>query len=82
LRLYKICNSYYYGKGISKSLSNAVKLYKKACNLKNGEGCLELGNRYYYGDGGLSKSISKAREFYKKSCNLNYAKGCTYFGTY
>jgi TPR repeat protein len=59
--------------------AKAKKLYEKACVLKNGFGCFNLGNVYRLGEG-LDPDPKKAIFFFRKSCDFENAKGCTELG--
>ncbi len=63
----------------NKNYDKAIKLYKKACDSVDTEGCNLLGNMYESGQG-VKKSYIKAAEFYKKSCYEGDATGCYYLG--
>ncbi|EAJ0341835.1 sel1 repeat family protein [Campylobacter lari] len=58
---------------------NAIKYYKQACDLNNGDGCSNLGFMYANGQG-VKKDNFKAVELYVKACNLNDGAGCSNLG--
>ncbi|EAL0271225.1 sel1 repeat family protein [Campylobacter lari] len=54
---------------------NAMKYYKKACDLNSGNGCFNLGAIYALGKG-VRKDTSKALEYFGKACDLKDDLGC------
>ena len=54
----------------------ARTFYDKACKLKNGLGCFNLGNVYRLGEG-VKADGKLAFDNFKKACDLDEAKGCT-----
>ncbi len=59
--------------------SKARKYFEKACDLKDGRGCDDLGRLYYYGRG-VEKNSKKAAHFYSKACELKEGDGCGALG--
>ncbi len=59
--------------------SKARKYFEKACELKDGGGCFNLGRLYYYGEG-VEKDSKKAVALFEKSCDLNISRGCGALG--
>src|SRR5204862_127486 len=57
----------------------ARQMYEKACKLKHGLGCFNLGNVYRLGVG-VPMDLKLALASFTKSCDLNEAKGCTELG--
>jgi len=53
----------------------ANKLYKKACDGGNAQGCFNLGNLYNYGQG-VKQNSSTAAKLYKKACDGGDKLGC------
>ncbi|WP_415752162.1 tetratricopeptide repeat protein [Helicobacter pylori] len=47
--------------------TQAKKYFKKACDLKEGMGCYNLGVLYQNGEG-VEKNLKKAAQYYKKAC--------------
>ncbi|GAA8764378.1 hypothetical protein VN1335_01160 [Helicobacter pylori] len=60
---------------MEKDLIKAAYFYSKACELKESDGCFNLGRLYYYGRG-VGKNLTKAAYFYSKACKLGYKKAC------
>ncbi|MCV3470724.1 tetratricopeptide repeat protein [Campylobacter sp. CNRCH_2015_0814] len=58
---------------------NAMKYYKKACDLNNSSGCNSLGIMYANGYG-VKKDNFKAVELFRKACSLNSGGGCSNLG--
>ncbi|MFP6206081.1 tetratricopeptide repeat protein [Helicobacter pylori] len=54
--------------------SKARKYFEKACELKDGGGCFNLGELY------LEKDSKKAVALFEKSCDLNISRGCGALG--
>ncbi|KNE11573.1 tetratricopeptide repeat protein [Helicobacter pylori] len=59
--------------------SKARKYFEKACELKDGMGCKNLGALYYNGEG-VEKDLIKAAYFYSKACELKEGDGCGALG--
>ncbi len=59
--------------------SKARKYFEKACELKDGGGCFNLGRLYYYGEG-VEKDFKKAFALFEKACDLNNSGGCGTLG--
>jgi len=82
LHMYNFCHitavAYRNGDGVNKSMSNAVKYYKKACNKKVGRACFDLG--LLYEDGvQLRKNLNSAKYYYKKGCEFGNDISCDKF---
>ena len=60
------------GKGAKIDYELATKLSNKACNLKDGFGCTNLGSIY----NSIYKDYKKAATAYKKACDLKHPDGC------
>ncbi|WP_236616565.1 sel1 repeat family protein [Helicobacter pylori] len=60
---------------MEKDLIKATQFYSKACDLKDGMGCKNLGALYYNGDG-VKQNSKKAVALFKKACKLGYKKAC------
>ncbi|AFX91420.1 secreted protein [Helicobacter pylori Aklavik117] len=48
-------------------ISLTKKYFKKACDLKEGMGCYNLGVLYQNGEG-VEKDLKKATQYYQKAC--------------
>ncbi len=59
----------------AKDYIQAKKYFEKACELKDGRGCFNLGRLYYYGEG-VEKDLTKAAYFYSKACKLGSQEAC------
>ncbi len=59
----------------TENYQQALKYYKKACELNNGFGCANLANLYYQGKG-VKQNFHKAFKLYEKACDLNYMVAC------
>ncbi|MGL2757283.1 tetratricopeptide repeat protein [Helicobacter pylori] len=55
--------------------SKARKYFEKACELKDGRGCNNLGVLYEYGQE-VEKDLIKAAYFYSKACKLGEQLAC------
>ncbi|GAA9399651.1 hypothetical protein TH0819_02140 [Helicobacter pylori] len=65
---------YQNGQGVEKDLIKVAYFYTKACDLKDGSGCFNLGELY------LEKDSKKAVALFEKSCDLNISRGCGALG--
>lgn len=63
----------------AKDYIQAKKYFEKACELKDGRGCFNLGRLYYYGEG-VEKDFKKAFALFEKACDLNNGGGCGVLG--
>ncbi len=59
--------------------SKARKYFEKACDLKYGGGCSNLGVLYQNGQG-VEKDLIKVAYFYTKACDLKDGSGCFNLG--
>lgn len=58
-----------------KDMPNAMKYYDKACSLKSGEACFNLGGIYH------RDKDSKAMHYLKLGCEYDYATSCSAVAT-
>ena len=65
---YRLGYCYEYGKGVEKSLTEAVKWYRKAADNGYPNAKYVLGNCYKYGKG-VEKSLTEAVKWYHKAAN-------------
>ena len=65
---YRLGYCYEYGKGVEKSLTEAVKWYRKAVDNGDPNAQYVLGNCYKYGKG-VEKSLTEAVKWYRKAAN-------------
>ncbi|MGN8506911.1 tetratricopeptide repeat protein, partial [Helicobacter pylori] len=63
------------GEGVEKNLTKAAYFYSKACDLKYGGGCGNLGVLYQKGEG-VEKDLIKAAHLYSKACKLGDQEAC------
>ena len=67
---------YFLGKlYLLKEPNDTAYYYNQACNLKTGESCYELANRYLSGYG-VTKNLYVAEDLYRIGCNLNIGVSC------
>ena len=64
--------------GLAKDAKAAGKHYKKACDLKNADGCTSLGLLYV--NGGLKGGFKKGSKALKKGCKLKSGAACYFLG--
>ena len=64
---------YVYGK--AENYQQAIKYYKKACELNDEIGCSQLAISYDRGQG-VKQNFAEAFKFYKKACDLNKTLAC------
>lgn len=62
-----------------KDFEKAKVYYEKACRLRSGVGCFNLGNVYRLGEA-VDVDPKQAATYFEKSCDLGEAKGCTELG--
>ena len=62
-----------------KEAARAVKLWQKACDGGNVDGCFNLGNSYKPGVLQVGKDVSRAITLYEKACRGGLPAGCEYF---
>ncbi|MGL2768073.1 tetratricopeptide repeat protein [Helicobacter pylori] len=60
---------------MEKNLIKAAYLYAKACDLKDGLGCSNLGVLYQNGQG-VEKDLIEAAYLYSKACKLGEQLAC------
>ena len=59
----------------------ASECFKKACDLNNAEGCVELGYLYAFSNSdSVKKDYSMALKLFKKACKLGEGAGCNDLG--
>ncbi len=59
----------------AKDYIQAKKYFEKACDLKYGGRCGNLGVLYYNGDG-VKRDSKKADQYFSKACKLGNQKAC------
>ena len=59
----------------AQNYQQALKYYKKACELNDEWGCGNLANLYYAG-WGVEQNFAESFKFAKKACDLNNAQFC------
>ncbi|MFP6316444.1 tetratricopeptide repeat protein [Helicobacter pylori] len=59
----------------AKDYIQAKKYFEKACDLKYGGGCFNLGALYYNGDG-VKRDSKKADQYFSKACKLGDQEAC------
>lgn len=59
----------------AKDYIQAKKYFEKACDLKYGRGCNDLGELYYNGED-VEKNLIKAAQYISKACKLGDQKAC------
>ena len=69
------CNNIGRAYFVAKNYQQALKYFKKACELNDKFGCANLANLYYQGQG-VKQNFAKAFKLYKKACDLNYMVAC------
>ena len=63
------------GKGVTQDDFKAVKYWQKACGLKVGRGCFNLGVMYANGKG-VRQGNTEILNFFGKACDLKLPLGC------
>ena len=63
------------GKFVSKSYTDAMSLYSRACMGGSIAGCMNLGNMYAKGKG-VARNKEVALSFYAQACEMGYQEGC------
>ena len=64
-----------WGKGVRRDYAKAHELYKKACDMKHGRACNNLGVLYDNGQG-VRQNLSTAKQYYGKACDFGNQTGC------
>ena len=67
--------------GIAQNYQQALKYYKKACELNDGFGCGGLATLYLQGQG-VKQDFAEAFKFNKKACDLNSMGACYNIGVH
>jgi uncharacterized protein len=57
----------------------AKEVYEKACELKDGDGCLLFGVLYAQGHS-VSQDYQQASVYYQKACEFKEGEGCLFLG--
>ena len=60
----------------AKNFAKAKRYYDKACTLRDGLGCFNLGNVFRLGEG-VAVDMPKAIALFQQACDLDAAGGCT-----
>jgi serine/threonine protein kinase/TPR repeat protein len=60
-------------------VDEAVALFRRACDQKDGQGCNALGNSYLRGQG-VAKDMKKARDAYQTGCDYDESTACYNLG--
>ncbi|MBO7321300.1 MAG: sel1 repeat family protein, partial [Bacteroidales bacterium] len=63
---------YYYGEGVEKNYTEAVKWYRKAADKGHLDAQYNLGNRYYNGEG-VEKNYTEAVKWYRKAADKGHS---------
>lgn len=63
------------GEGVKQNFFEALKFYKRACDLNNSMACNNLGILYSNGQG-VKQNHSTAKQYYGKACDLGEQVGC------
>lgn len=61
--------------GVAKNFKEAIVRYSKACELKDGRGCYNLGVMQYNAQG-TAKDEKQAVENFKKGCKSGIKEAC------
>lgn len=68
---------YWFGNGTEKDINKANQLFEKSCDMRDGEGCMNLGTRYREGEAeGFNQDHVRANELFQKACDYGYMGGC------
>lgn len=73
---FKVGDSYYFGRGIARDLSAAVRYYTKACDLGEPRGCYNAADMVEKGES-VPKDKNKAKTLFGRGCNLGDAQSCS-----
>ena len=66
---------YYKGQGVMQDYKTAIKLFKKACDKGDAQGCYNLGVMYANGYG-VRQNYKTAKEFLGEACDMGLQVGC------
>lgn len=72
----KLGKMYALGKEIKVDYRKGLKLFKKACNMGDSEGCIYAAWTYVSPPSGMSRDISTAKYYYGLACDLKNREGC------
>ena len=72
--------AYYFGEGgITQNDEEAIRFYRKSCNLGTPRGCFNLGLQYANGEG-VEEDDIEANRLFKLACDGGSKRGCTNLG--
>ena len=62
---------------LAQEKEEGLRLYNKACELKNAFACYTLALIYEAGDAGILQDKNRAKNYYKKACELDLEEACS-----
>ena len=63
------------GGGLPADAAAALPLYRRACDLRDAEGCYRLGGLYEHGRG-VAGDLGRALALYRQACDLGDDQAC------
>lgn len=73
---YELADIYYYGRGLPRDLTAALRYYSRACEQRDDAGCYNAADMYARGEG-TAKDRSKAISYFDRGCSLGDTRACT-----
>eukprot|EP00753_Platysulcus_tardus_P006592 PLAT14332.1.p1 GENE.PLAT14332.1~~PLAT14332.1.p1 ORF type:complete len:228 (+),score=64.92 PLAT14332.1:12-695(+) len=72
----------YHGRGVSISAKEALRLSKRACELKHPVGCYAAARLLLSGRGGVARDAALAMELFSGACKMEHSLSCLHLGGY
>lgn len=73
---FKVGDSYYFGRGVARDISAAVRYYSKACDGGEARGCYNAADMVEKGES-VPKDKQKAKSLFKRGCDLGDPQSCS-----
>ncbi|MBE9818635.1 tetratricopeptide repeat protein [Campylobacter concisus] len=70
-------NTYLQKDTLAQEKEEGLRLYNKACELKNAFACYTLALIYETGDAGILQDKNRAKNYYKKACEFDLKEACS-----
>ena len=73
---FKVGDSYYFGRGVARDISAAVRYYSKACDGGEARGCYNAADMVEKGEA-VTRDKQKAKALFKRGCDLGDPQSCS-----